>query len=658
MATYLVTGGTGFLGRHLVERLLSRDDAEVLLVVRRQSLAKLDALTARWPDRGRLEPVVGDLTDPLLGISPSDRDRLRGTVDHVVHLAALYDMTADAATDERTNVGGTREALALAADLRAGCFHHVSSVAVAGDFTGRFTEDMFDEGQKLPSPYHATKFEAERLVREQHDVPWRVYRPAVIVGHSRTGAMDKVDGPYYFFATMDRLRALPSWLPLVGPDLGDTNIVPVDFVAAAMDALMHKPGLDRRAFHLVSPEPQPLLDVVNAFLRAAGAPTVTVPIDRRLVAPVAFAVKAAGTVPGATVAAHVLLDRLDVPPEVLPHMTFPSVFDAAATQAQLAGTDVSVPPLDDYASVLWEYWSTRLDPARARRPRLGGALAGRTVVITGASSGIGRATALAVAKRGAVPLLVARSVDKLDEVRTEIEADGGAARVYPCDITDTEAVAATVKQMLADNPDGIDFLVNNAGRSIRRSVHLSYDRMHDFERTMAVNYFAAVRMILALLPQMTDRRFGHVVNISSIGAQTAPPRFSAYVASKAALDAFSRVVASETYGDGVTFTTIHMPLVRTPMIRPTRIYDAFPTMTPEDAAEFVLRALTERPKRISTRLGTLGEVSYAVAPKLVDAVLHVAYQVFPDSKAAGGDDQVSLNRGARALVKLLPGVHW
>jgi NAD(P)-dependent dehydrogenase (short-subunit alcohol dehydrogenase family) len=319
---------------------------------------------------------------------------------------------------------------------------------------------------------------------------------------------------------------------------------------------------------------------------------------------------------------------------------------------------VELPDLDDYAPRLWQHWADNLDPARARRPRPGGPLDSRTVVITGASSGIGRATALAVAERGGVPLLVARSADRLEELRAEIEASGGTAHVYPCDITDTEAVAATVKQMVADHAGGIDFLVNNAGRSIRRSVHLSQDRMHDYERTMALNYFAAIRMVLALLPHMAERRFGHIVNVSSIGVQTAPPRFSAYVASKAALDAFSRVVASETYGDGVTFTTIHMPLVRTPMIRPTRIYDAFPTLTPESAAELVVQALTDRPKRVATRLGTFGEVSYALAPKVVDALLHVAYRVFPDSKAAGGDDEVSLSRGAQALVRLLPGVHW
>src|SRR4051794_23444161 len=322
MATYLVTGGTGFVGRHLVERLLAREGSEVFLVVRRQSLAKLDALSATWPSAGRLEPVVGDLTEPLLGVDSTDRDRMRGGVDHVVHLAAVYDMTADDEANRRANVDGTRQALALAADLRAGVFHHVSSVAVAGDFAGEFTEDMFDEGQALPSPYHATKFEAERLVREQRDLTWRIYRPAIVVGHSATGVMDKVDGPYYFFPALARLAELPSWLPLVGPDLGDTNIVPVDYVAEATDALMHKPGLDGRAFHLVSPEPQPLLEVVNAFLRAAGAPTVSLPVDRRLVGPAVSAIRAATRMPGATLASQVVLDRLAVPPEVLPHSTF------------------------------------------------------------------------------------------------------------------------------------------------------------------------------------------------------------------------------------------------------------------------------------------------------------------------------------------------
>jgi NAD(P)-dependent dehydrogenase (short-subunit alcohol dehydrogenase family) len=653
VATYLVTGGTGFIGRHLVDLLSRRAGARVLVLVREASIGKL----ARLGDA--VEPLVGDLTEPLLGVGAEDRDRLRGQVDHFVHLAAIYDMTADAASNEAANIGGTTEALMLAADLSAGCFHHVSSVAVAGDYDGVFNEEMFDEGQHLPSSYHSTKYAAEKLVRQQGELPWRVYRPAIVVGHSRSGVMDKIDGPYYFFPALARLAQLPDWLPLIGPDLGDTNVVPVDYVAAAMDHLIHVDGLDGRAFHLVAPEPQPLLDVVNAFSRAAGGPTVAVPVDRRIAGPLRSLLAMAEVVPGVTVARNVLLDRLAIPPEVVPHATFRPVFDSRATRRALRGSGIIVPALEDYAPVLWEYWAEHLDSVRARRKRPGGALEGRTVVITGASSGIGAATATAVSRLGATPLLVARSVDKLEEVKAAVEAEGGTARVYPCDITDEESVAATVKQMIADSPTGIDFLVNNAGRSIRRSVRLSHGRHHDYERTMELNYFAAVRMIYALLPHMSDRHFGHIVNISSIGVQTAPPRFSAYVASKAALDAFSRVVASETWGDGVTFTTIHMPLVRTPMISPTKIYDAFPTRSPEEAAEMVVEALVERPKRISTRLGTFGEISYAVAPRVVDAVLNIAYRVFPDSKAAGGGDEgPSLTRGAQAMVKLLPGVHW
>ena len=203
-------------------------------------------------------------------------------------------------------------------------------------------------------------------------------------------------------------------------------------------------------------------------------------------------------------------------------------------------------------------------------------------------------------------------------------------------------------------------LVNNAGRSIRRSVRLSYDRFHDYERTIQLNYLGAIRMIIRLLPHMAEHGGGHVVNVSSIGVQTNPPRFSAYVASKAALDAFTRVVSTETVGDNVTFTTIHMPLVKTPMIAPTKIYDSFPTITPDEAADMVCEAIRAKPKQINTGLGTFGEVAYALAPKAVDQVLHMAYKVFPDSAAArGADDPGEKASGeAVALAHLMRGVHW
>ncbi|MFZ6005282.1 MAG: SDR family oxidoreductase [Actinomycetota bacterium] len=666
MATYLVTGATGFLGGQLVERLLPDPSAEVHALVREGSRSRLAARSRRWGAGERLKVIVGDLRMPRLGMSDEVLTSLEGSVDHLVHLAALYDMTADAAANEAVNVTGTHKVVEVANRVRAGCLHHVSSVAVAGDYAGTFDEDMFDEGQPLSSPYHRTKFEAERIVRSEASVPWRIYRPSIVVGHSRTGEIDKVDGPYYLFETIRRLANLPSALRIVAPGLGDTNLVPVDYVVEAMQHLMHAPDLDGRVFHLANPSPQPVTSVFNAFAKAAGAPRVVPVLPRAALGPTALVGGLLSKVPGVDLTRQIVLDQLGIPSEVLPHVAFHAEFDTRQTQEALSGTGIEVPHLRAYAPALWKYWYENLYRDRARVTRHGRPLAGRRVVITGASSGIGEATALEVAAAGGVPILVARRTEALESVKAEVERRGGQAWVYPCDITDAESVDLLVKNLLADH-DGIDMLVNNAGRSIRRSVQLSYDRFHDFERTMAINYFGAVRLILGLLPHMTARRFGHIVNISSIGVQANPPRFSAYVASKAALDAFSRIVATETYGDGVTFTTIHMPLVRTPMISPTKLYDAFPSISPEEAAKLVMDGLIDRPKEINTRLGTAGEVAYALAPQVVDQLLHVAYRVFPDSAAARGtssDDgsdapqPPATTRTADALVRLLPGVHW
>src|SRR5438270_5552652 len=254
---YFVTGATGFIGRHLVEQLLKRD-GDVYVLVREGSLDKLSDLIERWgPEaKDRVKPIAGDLAEPNLGVSDEQVGQLKDAgVDHFFHLAAIYDMTASDETNEQLNVAGTRNAVQLANALEAGVLHHTSSIAAAGEVKGLFREDMFDEGQKLPSAYHRTKFESERIARTDATVPWRIYRPAIVVGHSQSGEMDKIDGPYYFFKATQKLRHwLPEWVPLVGPELGHTNIVPVDFVAKAMDHIAHQPDLDGRAFHLFAPK--------------------------------------------------------------------------------------------------------------------------------------------------------------------------------------------------------------------------------------------------------------------------------------------------------------------------------------------------------------------------------------------------------------------
>jgi NAD(P)-dependent dehydrogenase (short-subunit alcohol dehydrogenase family) len=282
------------------------------------------------------------------------------------------------------------------------------------------------------------------------------------------------------------------------------------------------------------------------------------------------------------------------------------------------------------------------------------------VLITGGSSGIGLAAAERCAEAGARVLIAARDPEKLEAARAKLSGLG-TVHAYACDIADPAACEAFAKQVLAEH-GGVDYLVNNAGRSIRRAIDLSYDRFHDYERTMQLNYFAVVRLTMALLPSLLERG-GHVVNISSIGVLSNAPRFSAYVASKAAMEAWTRCAAAEYADRGVTFTIINMPLVRTPMIAPTKIYEQMPVATPDEAADMVAEAITARPKRIATRLGIAAEVLHLVAPRITEVVMNTAYRMFPDSAAAKGEpgaerQEAPPTREAVMFASLLRGVHW
>jgi len=657
---YFVTGATGFIGRHLVERLLARSGT-IYVLVRKGSEAKLEELRRRTGGGAdRIVAVAGDLAAPKLGVDEKTIADLRGKIDHFFHLAALYDMAADADSLAKANISGTKHAVEFAHAVEAGHLHHVSSIAAAGRYPGIFREDMFDEAEGLDDPYFRTKHDSEGIVRHECRRPWRVYRPGIVVGHSQTGEMDKIDGPYYFFRLLQRLRdMMPPWVPLLGIEGSRLNVVPVDFVAGAIDAIAHKPGLDKRAFHLVDPSPRRVGDVLNVFARAAGAPEFVARIDARMFAFIPGPLRSAlASLPPVKRIIDQVLDDLGIPHRVLSYVDQPTKFDCRDTTAALEGTGVAVPDLESYAWRLWDYWERHLDPELFKDRSLAGAVRGKRILITGASGGIGRETALRIGAAGGTVLLVARSADKLQDVKRQIEEAGGKAHIHCADLSDLASCDALVAEVNREH-DGIDVLVNNAGRSIRRSLALSHDRFHDFQRTMQLNYFGSLKLILGFLPGMRGRKRGHIVNVSSVGVQTSPPRFSAYIASKAALDAFSRCAASELVDDGVTITTVYMPLVRTEMIAPTKIYQAFPTISPEEAAHMICDAVRLKPKRIATRAGTFGEVAYAIAPKAVDVVLNTAYKLFPDSAAAkGGGPKEEVSGEAVAFAHLIPGVHW
>ena len=660
---YFVTGATGFIGKRLVRKLLARPDSTVHFLTRSSELEKLESLYAYWGvDRSRTLPVVGDLKQPQLGVAKAEQKRLKGKIDHFFHLAALYDLGASADEDEAVNIAGTRNTLAFAEAIAAGRFHHMSSIAAAGMFEGIFREDMFDEAENLDHPYYRTKHESEGIVRKECKVPWRIYRPGSVVGDSRTGEMDKIDGPYYFFKIIQKIRKLlPPWLPTVGIEGGRINIVPVDFVVDAMDHIAHLEGEDGKCFHLTDPHPHRVGDVLQIFARAAHAPDMGLRINAALLGFIPKGVKKSlfALTPVRRIR-NALMKDLGLPDDILDFVNYPTRFDCRETGRALAGTGIAVPPLESYAWRLWDYWERHLDPDLFVDRTLKGQVKGKVVLVTGGSSGIGKAVAHKLAEAGAVTITVARDKEKLAEAKREFEADGLELIAYSADISDQAECDDFVRQV-TEEYGGVDILVNNAGRSIRRAIENSFDRFHDFERCMQLNYFAAVRLTLGFLPGMLAKKKGHIINISSIGVLTNAPRFSAYVASKSALEAFSRCAASEFTDRGIDFTSINMPLVRTPMIAPTKLYQSVPTLSPEEAADLVVDAIIHKPVRIATRLGIFGQVVHAVSPKVAQIIMNTSFRMFPDSTAASGQKEGAPAQPTAdqiAFSQLMRGIHF
>ena len=661
---YFVTGATGFIGKRLVKKLLARRGSTVYFLMREESAAKLPDLLAYWGvGKTRAIPVYGDLTSKKLGVATDVIKSLKGQIDHLYHLAAVYDLSADEEAQTAVNIEGTRSMVEFAQAIDAGHVHHVSSIAAAGLYEGVFREDMFDEAENLDHPYFLTKHESEKIVRKECKRPWTVYRPAMVVGDSTTGEMDKIDGPYYFFKLIQRMRQiLPPWMPSVGLEGGRINIVPVDFVVDALDHISHKVSKGQGCYHLVDPKGYRVGDVLDIFSKAAHAPKMNLFINAALMGFIPKSVKKGlmALAPVRRIRNAVMKD-LGLPEDMFTFINYPTRFDCRDTEAMLKGSGIACPDLKYYAWRLWDYWERHLDPALFIDRSLKGATGGKVVLVTGGSSGIGLAAAIKFAEAGAITLICARDQVKLDEAVKEIKEKAGKQaqiHAFACDIADEEGCASLI-EWCTTNFGGVDFLINNAGRSIRRAIESSYDRFHDFERTMQLNYFGCLRVTMGLLPGMAAKRRGHVVNISSIGVLTNAPRFSAYVASKAALDAWTRCASSEFADTGITFTTINMPLVRTPMIAPTKIYNNVPTLSPEEAADMIAEACINKPVRIATRLGISGELLHAAAPRIAQIVMNTSFRMFPDSDAAKGEKgKGGLSPEAIALQQMMRGIHF
>ena len=627
-----VTGGTGLIGRALVERLLQRG-VHVTLMLRdgaeARRKAELESLGAiAGGANGSLVHVPGDLSKPDLGLSKAGLSAL-SDAGHCFHLAALYDIDADPSAIERTNVEGTAHLLsALGKAHFEGRLHHVSSIAVAGDYTETFTEAMFQEGQGLPHAYHRSKFESERLVRESR-LDYRIYRPSSVVGDSRTGAIDRIDGVYFSFGAIKKLAyTLPGWIRLPVPRIrGRFNLVPVDYVADAMAHIAFA-ETEARVFHLVDPKPPPFVKMADMFVAAAGGPRLGPAVNLSKMPGVKKTGALISMLPSVRELRDAFLSDLGLPTHSLGAMNLNVRFEDGNTQAALAGSGVSCPPLRTYAKTLYRYYEDHLDPMTQRPARYRRALAGKVVLVTGASRGIGLIVAQMAAEAGAKVLLVARDADKLDAEVNAIRASGGDAHAHPADLSSFEQVDGLAESVLAQH-GGIDVLIHNAARSIRRPIVASMDRFHDYERTMALNYFAPVRLTLRLLPSLRERG-GTVSHVLTMGVLIPGPYFAAYLATKAALDAFGDSLMSELQHEGLHVSSVYLPLVKTEMMAPVEEYAGRrDVMTTARAATMILDGIVDRRRRVLTPQGAFFAFSNRVTPATTSRVLNLLERTFP-----------------------------
>ncbi|WP_429139314.1 SDR family oxidoreductase, partial [Aeromonas allosaccharophila] len=461
---YFITGGSGFIGRRLIKKLLERaPENRVYFLMRASHQDKLPELFAFWNvDEQRAVPIIGDMTLPLLGVSAAEQEQLRGQIDHFFHLAAIYDLNAKAGIQQQVNTEGTRQAVQLAERLGSQQFHHCSSIAAAGLFDGLFREDMFDEAEHLDMPYFQTKHEAEGIVRNECTIAWRIYRPGIVVGDANTGEMDKIDGPYYFFKTIQKLRRLlPPWMPAIGVEGGRINIVPVNFVVDAMAHIAHQDGEENKTFHLTDPNPMRVGDMLSTFSRAAHAPEPAIRINASLFSfiPRHLTAMLMTMTPVRRIRDAAIAD-LGLPKDIFRLINYPTRFDSRETQRLLKGTGIEVPPLHSYAWRLWDYWERHLDPELFIDRSLRGRVEGKVVLVTGATSGIGRATARKLAGAGAIVVTIARDEQKIAETQAEFAELGLTMQVYQGDLADLAQGEAITRQIVEEH-GGVDILINN-----------------------------------------------------------------------------------------------------------------------------------------------------------------------------------------------------
>lgn len=643
MTRCLITGATGFLGRYLVEALLKKG-YELTLLVRDPDRFSASKRMKRWSEIGILDSIKLIKYNLISANLDLPDDVCLGGYDHVFHLAAVYDLASSKSEMLEANVEGTSRLLSrLKCNGFKGAFHFISSIAVAGDYEGVFDESMFDVGQKHRHAYHLSKFLSEQRVREfvsSAGFSIRIYRPSAVIGHSKTGQIDKLDGPYYLFEVFSRIKQwLPSALPMALPKTSaKLDLVPVDFVIDGLLALSELPvndaANDLLCFHLTDPTSPSLTGLLKAVLEEADGvkPGLLIPIDFLSSLGLGKQIGFLSNLQALQVVKKESLRALGVPDTAFEALMPNLIFESAKTLEQLKELGVNAPQFRDYIRPIWAYYTANLDPIRNRERLAIKAFKNKRVIITGGSSGIGYESARLAYSYGAYVILVARDEAKLKACEAEIKSDfgnSGTIETITCDISELEACDAFVKEILA-RYGTIDILFSNAGRSIRRSIAQSEGRFHDLERTMQLNYFGAARLILGILPSMVKAGAGQIVHSSSMGTLSATPRFGPYMASKIALDTLMDSMAAEFANQNVIFSSIKFPLVQTPMVAPTAEFKQSKLTSPKQAANMFVDTIIDRSRIKVPFTGKLLSFASFVSPNFITQLYNYGFKVWPD----------------------------
>ncbi|NEN79550.1 SDR family NAD(P)-dependent oxidoreductase [Nocardioides zeae] len=629
LATHLVTGAAGFLGRQLVLELLHRHARDRVVALVRDGEDELRGwLDARRADLARLEVIRGEVTAEQCGVAADQVSVLSGERVHMYHTAARYDLArADAAQDEKVNVEGTRRALELAKTIAAASFAHVSTVMVAGRYQGIWTEEHYEEAPGWPTSYASSKHRAELLVRDS-SVPVRgIYRLGVLVGDASTGSHFKEDGVYGFFEAIRSVdRSVPRGLPLPTIGWGPIPLCPVDHAARAVVALAANADRGLAVHHVFEDDVLRADEIMRLVLEAAGRERI---LDLAWVGHAVqdFNERAEHDTVLTQLRDDILAILRDagIPQHLLAELHQPTQFSNDITSAHLRELGIESTMFTSYVSRIWYGWlAHRMRDACARRRAF---FSGKHVVMTGGSSGIGAEMLRRMLDSGVASVVVlGRHAERVASVVAP-HPERERVEHLPCDLLDPEDVTSAVDQLLSDDRP-IDVLVLSAGLSIDRRLLDMTDDLNELARMTQVNFLAPTHLIRGLVPLMEGRPDARVVTISTISTQLDVPGFSVYAATKAALDRVFSVLPAELAGKGISFVTVRLPLVKTPMTDVhVRLRDV-PMLSVGRASEIVLAALETGDARAGTWLGSMFEVLQNLHPELARALSSIGWRAY------------------------------